>query len=303
MLMSHRSSVARVNEQQVSKVVGICGICPGGCGVEIELVDGRIERLRPLKGHPAGIVCPRGVKAKEIVYSPDRLMHPLARVGAKGEGRFERVEDATGQVLGLVGAVDPRRQDGELVAANTGQGVFSPDQAGQARSHCRERFIAPGVPETIVDGLEAVEVEKQERNRLAATPGAFQGVLQPVSEEQPVGKPGQGVIERLPLKLLFEKLAHGDIDEVAHDCALAPELDGGDAAKDPAALAEAGDEPVFVRLLALAPQHLERRDSDRLPLLGRHEPQGFLSKEFLLGVSGPRLQLLVDELLPAVLDD
>src|SRR3990170_4484620 len=91
MLVSHRSSAARADRQAGSNVVGLCGICPGGCGVEIELVEGRIERLKPLKGHPAGVVCPRGVKAKEIVYSPDRLSHPLVRVGEKGEGRFERI--------------------------------------------------------------------------------------------------------------------------------------------------------------------------------------------------------------------
>jgi anaerobic selenocysteine-containing dehydrogenase len=79
------------HQQATRKVVGICGICPGGCGVEIELVDGRIERLLPLKGHPVGIVCPRGAHAKEVVYSPDRLLYPLARVGAKGEGRFEQI--------------------------------------------------------------------------------------------------------------------------------------------------------------------------------------------------------------------
>src|SRR3972149_5853394 len=91
MLMTNESSVAQRHQREVSRVVGLCGICPGGCGVKIELRDGQIERLTPLKGHPAGIVCPRGAKAKEIVYSPDRLRHPLARVGAKGEGRFERI--------------------------------------------------------------------------------------------------------------------------------------------------------------------------------------------------------------------
>ena len=79
-------------EQGTRQVVtSICGICPGGCGVNIELVDGKIGRLLPIKDHPLGIVCVRGAYAKEVVYSPDRVLYPLARVGAKGEGRFERV--------------------------------------------------------------------------------------------------------------------------------------------------------------------------------------------------------------------
>ena len=72
-------------------VTGICGICPGGCGVNIELVDGKIEGISPLKNHPIGVVCVRGLHAKEIVYSKDRLKYPLLRTGEKGEGKFERI--------------------------------------------------------------------------------------------------------------------------------------------------------------------------------------------------------------------
>ncbi|MGB9578571.1 MAG: hypothetical protein ACPL3S_04800, partial [Halothiobacillaceae bacterium] len=72
-------------------VHGLCGVCPGGCGVEIHLQDGKISRLAPWKGHPQGICCPRGAHAPEIVYSPDRLQYPLRRVGQRGEGRFERI--------------------------------------------------------------------------------------------------------------------------------------------------------------------------------------------------------------------
>jgi anaerobic selenocysteine-containing dehydrogenase len=74
-----------------SIVTSICGICAAGCGVKVHLVDGRIKRLTPLKGHPLGIVCPRGMRAKEIVYSPDRLLYPQRRAGPRGEGKFERI--------------------------------------------------------------------------------------------------------------------------------------------------------------------------------------------------------------------
>ena len=54
-------------------VTGICGICPGGCGVHVLLADGKIEKITPIKGHPIGVVCVRGIHSKEIVYSRDRL--------------------------------------------------------------------------------------------------------------------------------------------------------------------------------------------------------------------------------------
>ena len=72
-------------------VTSICGICPGGCGVNVKLIDGKIEKILPIKGHPVGVVCVRGIHSKEIVYSNDRLRYPLLRVGEKGEGRFERI--------------------------------------------------------------------------------------------------------------------------------------------------------------------------------------------------------------------
>jgi anaerobic selenocysteine-containing dehydrogenase len=69
----------------------MCGVCDGGCGVNVHLLDGRIERLTPIKDHPLGIVCPRGTRAAEVVYSEDRLLYPQRRVGARGEGRFETI--------------------------------------------------------------------------------------------------------------------------------------------------------------------------------------------------------------------
>jgi anaerobic selenocysteine-containing dehydrogenase len=79
------------NQHKQETMTGICGICPGGCGVSIELVDGKIEKISPIKGHPVGVICIRGVHAKEIVYSDDRLKYPLLRVGRRGEGKFERI--------------------------------------------------------------------------------------------------------------------------------------------------------------------------------------------------------------------
>jgi len=76
------------SERQV--ISGLCGICPAGCAVKITLEDGRISRTAPLKGHPQGICCPRGTHAAEIVYSPDRLLYPLKRVGPRGAGQFTR---------------------------------------------------------------------------------------------------------------------------------------------------------------------------------------------------------------------
>lgn len=72
-------------------VTSICGICPGGCGVTVTLEDGKVEKIAPIKDHPIGVVCVRGLHSKEIIYSADRLKYPMLRVGKKGEANYERI--------------------------------------------------------------------------------------------------------------------------------------------------------------------------------------------------------------------
>jgi anaerobic selenocysteine-containing dehydrogenase len=78
-----------VGEKIIKK--GLCGICPSGCGIEITMEWERLDRIKPMEGHPLGIVCKRGTHAKEIVYSPDRIEFPMKRVGNRGEGKLERI--------------------------------------------------------------------------------------------------------------------------------------------------------------------------------------------------------------------
>lgn len=106
-------------------IPSMCGVCPAGCGVNVHLADGKIERLTPLKNHPAGIVCPRGLRAKEIVYSPDRILYPQKRVGERGENRFERI--SWDEAYDLIVASLRRIADEygpEAVAIYTGRGNF-----------------------------------------------------------------------------------------------------------------------------------------------------------------------------------
>jgi len=51
----------------------------------------RLRRIKPMEGHPLGIVCTRGIHAEEVIYSPDRLQFPMRRVGDRGERKLERI--------------------------------------------------------------------------------------------------------------------------------------------------------------------------------------------------------------------
>ena len=68
--------------------------CPSACALDVEIIDEKtIGRVRGAKDDPytAGVICEKVARYAERVHHPDRLLHPLRRIGPKGEGRFERI--------------------------------------------------------------------------------------------------------------------------------------------------------------------------------------------------------------------
>ncbi len=67
--------------------------CPDACSVLVDVEDGRAVRIRGNPDHPVtrGFLCGKVARYLERVYSPERVLHPMRRAGAKGEGRFERI--------------------------------------------------------------------------------------------------------------------------------------------------------------------------------------------------------------------
>jgi anaerobic selenocysteine-containing dehydrogenase len=77
-----------------SIVRGACGHdCPDTCHWIVEVKNGDAARMYGDPDHPftRGTLCAKVNHYLERVYHPDRVLHPLKRVGAKGEGRFARV--------------------------------------------------------------------------------------------------------------------------------------------------------------------------------------------------------------------
>jgi molybdopterin guanine dinucleotide-containing S/N-oxide reductase-like protein len=60
--------------------------CPDACGVLITVDDGRATRIQGDPSHPVtrGFLCAKVAKYLDRVYSPDRVMYPMRRVGPKG---------------------------------------------------------------------------------------------------------------------------------------------------------------------------------------------------------------------------
>jgi anaerobic selenocysteine-containing dehydrogenase len=67
--------------------------CPDTCALRITVQNGRAIKVQGDPEHPTthGALCTKVSRYTERVYHPERVLHPLRRVGRKGEGRFERV--------------------------------------------------------------------------------------------------------------------------------------------------------------------------------------------------------------------
>jgi anaerobic selenocysteine-containing dehydrogenase len=67
--------------------------CPDTCAMLVTVQDGVATGVRGDPEHPftRGGLCVKVHDYERRVYSPDRVLHPLRRVGPKGEGRFERI--------------------------------------------------------------------------------------------------------------------------------------------------------------------------------------------------------------------
>jgi anaerobic selenocysteine-containing dehydrogenase len=94
--------------------------CPDTCAMLVTVREERGRRVAVrIAGDPdhpttAGTLCTKVSRYLERVYHPERLLHPLKRVGRKGEGRFERVSwehalDDIARRLHAIAARDPQR--------------------------------------------------------------------------------------------------------------------------------------------------------------------------------------------------
>ncbi len=83
-------------------VHGMCSFCMFGCPIRAKVVDGKIERIEGDKDMPImeGKICAKGISAVDRLYRPDRLKHPLKRIGKRGEGKFKRIswEEALSEI-------------------------------------------------------------------------------------------------------------------------------------------------------------------------------------------------------------
>jgi anaerobic selenocysteine-containing dehydrogenase len=70
-----------------------CRGCHGGCGVLVHIRDNTVVSIEGDPDFPTnhGYICPLGRAFPQQVHHPERLKHPLKRVGKRGEGRWQPI--------------------------------------------------------------------------------------------------------------------------------------------------------------------------------------------------------------------
>jgi cysteine desulfurase NifS len=104
----------------------ICGICPAGCWVKVHFdSSGKMSEVIADPDSDMGMICKLGSSSPEIVYSPDRLLHPMKRIGQKGTYEFERISWDEAYTV-IVDRLESTKSEygPEAAAIYTGRGSF-----------------------------------------------------------------------------------------------------------------------------------------------------------------------------------
>lgn len=138
--------------------------CPDTCGWVVTLDDaGTPVRIQGDPDHPytRGWLCAKVNRYLEWVLHPDRLQYPLRRVGAKGEGQFERIswdealDEITSRWQALIAEHGP-----ESILPYSYSGTLGFVQSQVCNTRFWTRLGASGLDRTIcsVAGTEALRV-------------------------------------------------------------------------------------------------------------------------------------------------
>ena len=197
--------------------------------------------------------------------------HPDAGLDVHGqpvewERLLEGVLELPGHRNRALGRGDAGQQHCELVAAEPSDGVDLPQRGLEPLPDLEQELVAVVVAEGVVDLLEPVQVDEQQRRRAQLPVGLADGLAGAVVQQRPVGQAGESVREGLVLDAALvtkqQQPAAGQ----------QPESDGEDDRhgehEGPAELALGGDAclDLFLLVLGALVQLLSQLDVERLHL-------------------------------------
>src|SRR6516225_1673459 len=108
-------------KKHYSLVPTICFNCEAACGL-LAYVDKKTLRIQKFEGNPEhpgsrGRNCAKGPATINQVQDPERILYPLRRVGARGDGQWERVtwDEVLDDIAGRIRAALVERRHKEIM--------------------------------------------------------------------------------------------------------------------------------------------------------------------------------------------
>ncbi|MCB8924814.1 MAG: molybdopterin-dependent oxidoreductase [Ardenticatenaceae bacterium] len=96
----------------------ICFNCESACGL-LAYVDKTTLEIKKFEGNPKhpgsrGRNCAKGPATHNQIYDPERILYPLKRVGARGEGKWKRItwDEAVSEISAKMRESRLKRKDG-----------------------------------------------------------------------------------------------------------------------------------------------------------------------------------------------
>ena len=107
------STSPSLSDNPTTQVLGACPHdCPDTCSLVTTVENGIAIKVHGNPDHPhtGGALCTKVSRYTERTYHPERLLHPLKRIGPKGSGQFERVSwaAALGDIAARLTAIAAR---------------------------------------------------------------------------------------------------------------------------------------------------------------------------------------------------
>jgi anaerobic selenocysteine-containing dehydrogenase len=163
-----------MDRPSVSK--NVCPLdCPDTCSMVVTVRDGVAIDLRGDREHPftRGFLCQKMAHYLDRVYSPDRLLHPMRRVGRKGEGRFERIswDEALDTIAARFAAIAASPEGPQAILPYSYYGTMGKLQASSLDRRFFHRLGASKLDRTICASAGSLGYEYTVgRGRLGADP-------------------------------------------------------------------------------------------------------------------------------------
>ncbi len=127
--------------------------CPDTCALLTTVEDGRAVAIRGAADHAptAGVLCTKVARYLDRTYSDQRVLHPMRRVGRKGEGRFERItwDEALATIAERFGALAASAEGAQTIVPYSYAGTMGLLQYGSMDRRFFHRLGASLLDRTI----------------------------------------------------------------------------------------------------------------------------------------------------------